>query len=119
MRRLLLCVAALLAAASLSASVAFADSCANVSRAPAACGMSCSAPVTDGHWVWLPSIGVPVPAWGFASPGTEDAANLGLPNGNYTNGQTSSLLGVSATCTGNGNAQNARQTDHGIQTGCV
>lgn len=120
MRRLLVGVAALLAAGALSASVAYADSCANVSRAPAACGMNCTAPVVEGNWVWLPSVGVPVPAWGFAPPGRADSVALGLPgaNGNYTNGQTSSLLGMSAVCSGNGNAQNARQTDHGIQSGC-
>lgn len=119
MRRLIIAVVTLFVVAALTASAAFADSCANVSRAPAACGMSCTAPVTDGHWVWLPSIGVPEPAWGFATPGTEDAARLGFPNGNYTNGQTISLLGVSAVCQGKGNAQDARQTDHGIQSGCA
>jgi hypothetical protein len=120
-RRLVVAVAVLLTAGALSASAAYADSCANVSRAPAACGTSCSGPVVDGNWVWLPSIGVPVAAWGFAPPGREDSVDLGLPgaNGNYTNGQTSSLLGVSAVCQGKGNAQNARQTDHGIQSGCA
>jgi hypothetical protein len=121
MRRFIVCVAALLAAAALTASAAFADSCANVSRAPAACGMSCAGPVIQGNWVWLPSIGAPVAAWGFAAPGREDSVAFGFPgaNGNYTNGKTSSLLGVSALCKGSGNAQNARQQDHGIQTGCA
>jgi hypothetical protein len=97
--------------------VAFADSCANVSRAPAACGFSCAGPVIEGNWVWLPSIGVPFPAWGFAPPGAADSVNVGLPgaNGNYTNGKTSSLLGVSAVC--NGGAA-ARQQSNGIQSGC-
>ena len=100
---------------------AVADSCANVSRAPAPCGMNCTAgPVIDGNWVWLPSIGVPFPAWGFAPPGAADSTAFGFPgaNGNYTNGQTESLLGVSAVCKGAGNAQAARQQDHGIQSGC-
>ena len=99
---------------------AVADSCANVSRAPADCGMNCTAPVIEGNWVWLPSIGVPFPAWGFAPPGAGDSVDAGLPgaNGNYTNGQTSSLLGVSAVCQGGGNVQNARQTTSGIQSGC-
>ncbi len=44
---------------------ALAHSCVNVSRAPAACGMNCTEPVVDGKWVWLPSIGVPFPAWGM------------------------------------------------------
>ncbi len=97
--------------------VAGASSCANVSRPPAACGLTCTAPVTTGNWVWLPSIGVPFPAWGMAPPGSPDSVGAGLPgaNGNYTNGQTVSLLGVSAIC--NGGAL-ARQTTHGIQTGC-
>jgi hypothetical protein len=99
------------------AATAFADSCSNVSRAPAACGFSCTSPVIVGNWVWLPSIGVQDPAWGFAPPGAADSVGFGFPgaNGNYTNGQTSSLLGMSAVC--NGGAQ-GRQTSSGIQTGC-
>jgi hypothetical protein len=38
-------------------------------------------------------------------------------NGNYTNGKTSSLLGVSNNCPPGNNP--ARQTTHGIQSGCV
>jgi hypothetical protein len=118
MKRLL--VGAVAAAALAIPAAAVADSCANVSRAPADCGMTCTAPVVEGNWVWLPSIGVPFPAWGFAVPGGEDSVENGLPgaNGNYTDGQTSSLLGVSAICRGGGNAQTARQGTKGIQTGC-
>ena len=119
MRRVIVAVAATAALAIPAAAVA--DSCANLSRAPAPCGMTCTdGPVTDGNWIWLPSIGVPVAAWGKAPPGAEDSVQLDLPgaNGNYTNGKTSSLLGVSAICQGGGNAQAARQTDHGIQSGC-
>jgi len=98
---------------------AWADSCANVSRAPAACGTNCTAgPVIQGNWVWLPSVDPTAPpAWGFAPPGAFDSASFGFPgaNGNYTNGKTSSLLGVSAICTG---TNTARQTSKGIQTGC-
>jgi hypothetical protein len=67
--------------------------------------------------VWLPSVGAPIEAWGFATPGTAPSVELGAPgaNGNYTNGKTESLLGVSAVC--NGGAL-ARQTTHGIQSGC-
>jgi hypothetical protein len=92
---------------------AFADSCVNVSRAPAPCGTTCSGPVTDGNWVWLGDV------WGKAPPGTADSVQFGLPgaNGNYTNGQTSSLLGMSNNCPPGNNP--ARQTSHGIQTGCV
>ncbi len=101
------------------ATAAFADSCANVSRAPAACGSSCVAPVIEGNWVWLPSIDPQAPqAWGFAPPGTVDSTMFGFPGaaGNYTNGQTSSLLGVSAVCAG---GAQGRQMTHGIQTGCL
>jgi hypothetical protein len=99
--------------------VAVADSCANVSRAPAPCGMSCTGPVIDGNWVWLPSIGVDFAAWGFAPPGSEDSTLFGFPgaNGNYTNGNTGSLLGMSNNCPAGNNAN--RQQDHGIQSGCV
>ena len=50
--------------------------------------------------------------------GTFDSTVFGFPgaNGNYTNGQTSSLLGMSANCPFGANAN--RQTDHGIQSGC-
>ena len=118
MKRLLVAFVAVVALAVPAAAVA--DSCHNDSRAPAACGWDCQGPVIDGNWVWLPSIGVPEYTWGFAPPGAEDSTLLGLPgaNGNYTNGQTSSLLGMSAVCTGNGNASNARQTTNGAQTGC-
>jgi hypothetical protein len=95
----------------LGATAASAHSCANVSRPAAACGFSCTTVVTDGHWVWLPSltnIGVPAdflpPFWGFDPPA------------NFTNGQTESLLGTSAICSTAGVP--ARQTDHGIQSGC-
>ena len=81
-----------------------ASSCANFSRPAPACNLTCSTPVIDGNWVWLPSIGAPIPAWGFAPPGTPDSQGFGFPgaNGNYTNGQTASLLGMSAFCTNGG-----------------
>ena len=101
-RRLWALAALVAVAALLAAPAALAHSCVNLSRAPAECGMSCSEPVVDGKWVWLPSIGVPVPLWGMEKPG-----NAG-----------DSLLEQSAVCTGKGNAGDNRQTDHGIQTGC-
>jgi hypothetical protein len=106
---------------------AMADSCANVSR-PAPAGYTPSTtyskPLVQGNWVWLPSLssigltGLP-PLWGFVTPGTSDALLLQTPNqnGNYTNGQTVSLLGVSALC-GDSHALVVRQTSHGIQSGC-
>lgn len=98
------------------AGTAFADSCANVSRAPAACGWSCQGPVIQGNWVWLPSIGAPIYAWGFAPPGSADSTAFGFPgaNGNYTNGFTSSLLGHSAYCLKGVNPDKS----HGIVSGC-
>lgn len=81
-----------------------ASSCANFSRPAPACNLTCTSPVVEGNWVWLPSIGVPLAAWGFAPPGTVDSQLFGAPgaNGNYTNGQTASLLGMSALCTNGG-----------------
>ena len=131
----LLVSTAVAGAAALLPITALADSCANVSRAPAACGMKCSSPVVVGHWVWLPSIGVPFPAWGNSPPGTVGSqpgvlSASGLPGyqGNYLNARKSNggngyttaawLLENSATCTGNGMAQTHRQTSHGIQSGC-
>lgn len=98
------------------ASTAFADSCANVSRAPAACGFTCSGPVVEGNWVWLPSIGVPAPFWGFAPPGGPDSVGAGLPgaNGNYQNGFSEWLLGHSAYCLKGVNTDKS----HGIVSGC-
>ena len=116
MRRIVVVLSAVLMSFALSAQIAFADSCENASRAaPSPTGPG---PVIKGNWVWLPSIGVPVQAWGFAPPGTVDSTAFGFPgaNGNYTNGQTSSLLGMSANCPPGSNAN--RQTDHGIQSGC-
>ena len=94
---------------------AIADSCANVSRPPPQ-GVTPDTVYTDlivqGNWLWLPSlaaVGVPgLPAvWGFEAPA------------NYAGGKTISLLGVSAICDGRGNALFVRQTDHGIQSGCL
>jgi hypothetical protein len=114
MKRIVLLVA-VLAMVALTAAPALADSCANLSRAAPKSGAS-SGPIIKGHWVWLPSIGVPVEAWGFATPGTDDSALIGKPHGNYTDGKTHSLLGVSAQC--DPSKTTSRQHDHGIQTGC-
>jgi hypothetical protein len=114
MKRFVL-VVAMLTMVALTAAPALADSCANVSRA-APKSTTSSGPIIKGHWVWLPSIGIPVQAWGFATPGTDDSALIGKPHGNYTNGKTESLLGVSAQC--DPSKTTSRQIDHGIQTGC-
>ena len=108
MKRIVLLVAMLAMMLFLAAPAALALTCHNVSRA--APKGDVSGPIIKGHWVWLPSIGVPEEAWGFFPPGTFGT------NGNYTNGKTHSLLGVSAQC--DPNKTTSRQTDHGVQTGC-
>lgn len=101
------------------AGTALADSCANVSRAAPACDMSCTSPVVDGNWVWLPSLGIPEPAWGFSPPGSITSQEFGLPdaNGNYAQSQggASWLLEKSAICV---KGVPSRQMAHGIQSGC-
>jgi hypothetical protein len=98
------------------AGTALADSCANISRAPAECGWSCQGPVVEGNWIWLPSVGAPEYAWGFATPGSVPSVLFGFPgaNGNYTNGFTESLLGHSAYCLTGVNTDKS----HGIVSGC-
>jgi hypothetical protein len=118
--KLKLLAGSLAATAALAGPVAaYADSCANVSRPAPTTTAPTGVPVTTGNWVWLPSIGIPEQAWGFATPGTRDSQLLGAPghNGNYTNGQTASLLGMSANCPPGSNPN--RQTTHGIQSGCA
>lgn len=130
MRRTLLSGVAALLMVAVTASTALADSCANVSR-PAPSGWTpattYSAPLVQGGWVWLPSLTAVFgpdaqfpPLWGKITPGTQDSVLLGAPgaNGNYTNGKTVSLLGVSAICTQSSQAYVVRQTAHGIQSGC-
>jgi len=103
------------------AGTALADSCANVSRAPASCGFTCTTVVVEGNWVWLPSLsnvgltGLP-PFWGFAPPGGPDAQQLGAPGagGNYQNGFSEWLLGHSAYCLKGVN----QDKSHGIVSHC-
>lgn len=117
MKRFAITLSIALASLALTAAPALADSCDNTSRAaPTPTGPG---PIIKGNWVWLPSIGFPVEAWGFAPPGTVDSTLFGFPgaNGNYTNGQTSSLLGRSANCPPGANTN--RQTTNGVQSGCV
>jgi len=116
LKRFLITTCVVLASFAITAGAALAASCDNTSRA--APNVTGPGPIIKGNWVWLPSIGVPVESWGFAPPGTFDSTVFGFPgaNGNYTNGATSSLLGVSANCPFGANAN--RQTDHGIQSGC-
>jgi hypothetical protein len=100
------------------AGTAFADSCANISASAAApaCHPTCATPVIRGNWVWLPSIGVPFEAWGFAAPGGTESVNNDLPgaNGNFSNGVGDSLLVNAAYCTKGVNTDRS----HGIVSGC-
>ena len=78
--------------------------------------------------MWIPSLSAVFggttadypPLWGKITPGTPDSVFLSAPgqNGNYTNGKTVSLQGVSAVCNSSSQAFVMRQTDHGIQSGC-
>jgi hypothetical protein len=105
MTRFRVLAAAIASVAALAGPIAAqASSCSNFSRPAPACNLACTSPVVEGNWVWLPSIQVPVAAWGFAPPGTPDSQAFGFPgsNGNYPNGQTASLLGMSAFCNNGG-----------------
>ncbi|WP_433874393.1 hypothetical protein [Sinomonas atrocyanea] len=120
MMRRLLAVAGTTAALLLAGSAAYADDCVNVSRAPAPCGTDCTqGPVIEGNWVWLPSVDANAPAaWGFATPGSAVSQGFGFPggSGNYLNDRGGfSWLLENGVCA-NGNT--ARQTSHGVQTGC-
>lgn len=107
--------AALLAATALltTAGVALADNCFNASRPGG--GLSTdpadfTAPYFKGRWVWLPSIGVELPAWGFEVPS------------NYLNadGAEAWLLENTPYCEAGGILfyNGPRTTSHGIQSGC-
>ena len=108
-------VAALFAAAALFAVVgpAFADNCFNASRPGGDLSTNpadFSAPYFKGRWLWLPSVGVPLAAWGFDIPA------------NYQNsgGAESWLLAKTPYCEAGGILfyNGPRTTDHGIQSGC-
>ena len=119
MKLKLLAVSLAATAALAGPAVASADSCANVSRPAPTKTTTTSGPITKGNWVFLPSIdSTAPPLWGFGTPGTADSQALNLPgqHGNYTNGKTQSLLGVSANCPPGSNPN--RQITHGIQSGC-
>jgi hypothetical protein len=78
-KRIVVLVAMMVMMLSLAAPAALALSCDNVSRA--APKGEVSGPIIKGHWVWLPSIGVPEDAWGYFPPGTFGT------NGNFTDRQ--------------------------------
>jgi len=85
---------------------AFADNCFNASRPGPD---SFSGPLVKGGWVWLPSVGVPNPAWGKEVPE------------NFQNGKSDWLLGGTPYCDAGGALNpdgTPRQDTHGIQSGC-
>jgi hypothetical protein len=110
MKRILVPVAMLAMMLLSAVPAALALGCDNVSRAAPKEDTSSSGPIVKGHWVWLTSRGVDEDAWGFFPPGT-----LGT-NGNFTDGKTHSLSGVSAQC--DPSKTTSRQIEHGVQTGC-
>ena len=105
-------VAALFAAALLVPGVALADNCYNASRPGKDLSTNpadFSAPLFKGRWVWLPSVGVELPAWGFEVPE------------NYLNGSANDwLLANTPYCEDGGIIfyNGPRTTTHGIQSGC-
>ena len=92
---------------------ALADNCFNASRPSG--GLSTnpadfSSPYLVGRWVWLPSVGAPLAAWGFEVPS------------NYLNsgGGEAWLLQNTPYCESGGVLfyNGPRTTTHGIQSGC-
>ena len=96
-----------------STATALADNCYNASRPGG--GLSTnpadfSAPVVVGHWVWLPSVGAPLAAWGFETP----------ENFQNSQGAESWLLEGTPYCEQGGVLfyGGPRTTTHGVQSGC-
>jgi hypothetical protein len=90
----------------------FANDCHNVSRAAPANPDQFQ---MQGNWAWIPE----AQAWFFVVPGSPLAAEAGTPdaNGNFTNGRTDHLLGMSANC--DPSKTTSRQTTNGIQNDCT
>ena len=95
-----------------TAGTAFADNCFNASRPGV--GLSTnpadfSAPLFKGRWLWLPSVGVPLAAWGYEAPEGRINANGGAW-----------LLANTPYCEAGGILfyNGPRTTEHGIQSGC-
>lgn len=109
MRRAMTIVSCVLVSLALTANIALADTCVNVSR-------SAPAPGTDtirGNWVWFEGFG-----WFMAVPGGPASTGAYGPtfpgaNGNYTDGDYVTLLGPSANC--DTLKETSRQTTNGIQ----
>jgi hypothetical protein len=90
---------------------ALANTCVNLSRKSDGNFLE-----TKGNWVDVGGV------WLKITPGTNVEEEFGVPihlpgeNGNFTNGKTDSLLGVSANC--DAEKTTSRQGERGIQTGC-
>jgi hypothetical protein len=112
MRKVIMIATGVLLSLALTANIALADACENTSRAAP---KPSTGPIIRGNWVWLPSVGAPVAAWGFAVPGGEASRGFGFPgaNGNYTDGEEFALLGMSANC--DTLKDTSRQSSNGIQ----
>ena len=94
------------------AGTALSDNCFNLSRSSK--GLSTnpadfSAPLVKGRWLWLPSVGAPIAAWGFEVPE------------NYQHGNIDAwLLSNTKYCEEGGFLfyNGPRTTEHGVQSGC-
>jgi hypothetical protein len=113
MSRRVLVLLAVIATALATASVAVADNCYNASRPGGDLSTNpadFSAPYVVGRWVWLPSVGAPIPAWGFDVPG------------NYldSGGAEAWLLENTPYCESGGVIfyNGPRTTTSGVQSGC-
>lgn len=113
MLRRAMAVGAAVVAMLIPAGTAFADNCFNVSRPSQGLSSDPSdftQPVFVGRWVWLPSVGVPMPYWGFEAPDNY----LGGTGGPW-------LLSKTPYCTAGGILAydaTSRTYDHGVQSGC-
>ncbi len=112
MRRATAAIAAAIALLGFAGTAA-ADNCFNASRPGGSLSSNpadFSAPVLKGNWVWLPSIGVPLAAWGFGPPA------------NYLNsgGNEAWLLENTPYCAAGGFLfyNGPRTTSNGVQSGC-
>jgi hypothetical protein len=111
LRRLIAVLVAALAMLAFTGA-ALSDNCFNLSRTSK--GLSTnpadfSAPYVKGRWLWLPSVGAPIPAWGFEVPE------------NYQHGNVNDwLLSNTKYCEEGGFLfyNGPRTTSHGIQSGC-
>lgn len=97
------------------AGTALADNCYNASRPSGGLStnpadFATTGPVFKGRWVWLPSVGAPVAAWGFEVPS------------NYldSGGAEAWLLENTPYCEAGGVLfyNGPRTTTNGIQSGC-